>query len=99
MHCIIDLLEARGILDKPDALFVDLGSGDGRVVDAVVRTFKCRCVGIELDDSAVEHSREKLGKLPPELTERAKILHADMREVDMSEIDVLFIYLPQSVQR
>lgn len=80
-------------------LFVDLGSGDGRVVDAVVRRFGCRAVGVEVMEESVAASAALAAKLPAELAGRSRFLCADMGEVDLSQADVLFIYLPQTVAR
>lgn len=38
---------------RDDALFVDLGCGDGRVVIEAARRLRCRCIGVELDAELV----------------------------------------------
>eukprot|EP00928_Gymnodinium_smaydae_P096786 TRINITY_DN8619_c0_g3_i1.p1 TRINITY_DN8619_c0_g3~~TRINITY_DN8619_c0_g3_i1.p1 ORF type:complete len:328 (-),score=45.21 TRINITY_DN8619_c0_g3_i1:43-1026(-) len=80
-------------------LFVDLGSGDGRVVLAVARRFpgRCRCVGVEVMADAVETSQKAADAV--ETLAPTRFVCADMGEVDLSDVDVLFLYLPQQVVR
>merc|ERR1712216_271603 len=86
-----------GDASNAGSLFVDLGSGDGRVVDAVVRRFRCRGVGVEVMEESVAQA-QKLATAP-ELEGRCRYLCADMGAMSLAETDVLFIYLPQPVLR
>lgn len=79
--------------------FVDLGSGDGRVVNAVVRHFGCHGVGVELMEDLVAQSRLAASSLPPGRAERSVFLKADISVVDLTGADVLYIYLPRNVLR
>lgn len=81
-----------------ELLFVDLGSGDGRVVQAVVGRFACRGVGIDLlEESVAESEVATAAALPRALASRAAFLCADMGNVDLAEADVLFMYLPDTM--
>ena len=38
---------------KPDELLVDLGSGDGRIVISAAERYRCRALGVEMDEKLV----------------------------------------------
>lgn len=83
-----------------ELLFVDLGSGDGRMVSAVVRRFGCRGVGVDvLPESVAAAEAAAAAELPRELARRAAFVCADMGSVDLAEADVLFMYLPDVMSR
>lgn len=66
--------------------FIDLGSGDGRVV--FVASLFTKAYGIEGDKDLYDHSikmKEKLGR-------DVEFLNKDYNEIDLSEYDVLFLY-------
>jgi SAM-dependent methyltransferase len=43
----------------PNDVVYDLGSGDGRIPIMAAQEFKCRAVGIDLDEKLCRHSQEK----------------------------------------
>jgi precorrin-6B methylase 2 len=87
---IVDkMLEAVEL--KPGETLYDLGSGDGRVLITAVQKFSAKAVGVELDEKLVKSTSEKIEKLG--LSNRAKVIHGNMLEVDISPADVVVIYL------
>lgn len=77
-------------LDVKDKVFLDMGSGDGRIVLLASLFFK-KAIGIEFDAQLVQESlvaREKLG-----FDESVVFEQADYLDVDFSKIDVLFTYM------
>jgi len=46
---------------KKDVVF-DLGCGDGRIVVAAAKTYRCRAVGFEIDPQRVKDTRENIKK-------------------------------------
>lgn len=104
MGAILDLLQEATPLgsrgdDAPKLLFVDLGSGDGRVVTAVVQRFAC-CLGVGVDvlpESVAEARALAAAKLPPQGSKRASFLAADMGNLDLSEADIVFMFLPDTM--
>ena len=83
---------------KPGEKMYDLGSGDGRIVIMAARKYKANAEGVELDDSLVKQSAERIKKLGLEAT--AKIIAGDLLEQDYSSADVVTIYLlPVAVER
>jgi hypothetical protein len=72
--------------------FVDLGSGDGKVV-LIASLFGLKATGIEHDkwlhDSAVQF-KQKLSHIPD--TQNAEFIQQDFLEHDLSKYDVVFIH-------
>lgn len=70
----------------------DLGSGDGRIVISAVQDFHAkRAVGIEQRENLVKTTRFKIRSL--KLESRVEILHDDVLNVDISEANVVTLYL------
>lgn len=87
---IVDkMLEAVEL--KANETLYDLGSGDGRVIITAVQKFNAKAVGVELDEKLARSTEEKIQKLG--LSNRAKVIHGNMLEVDISPADVVVIYL------
>jgi precorrin-6B methylase 2 len=87
---IVDrMLEVARI--KPGEKLYDLGSGDGRVVIAAAQKYEAKAVGIELSQRLVRSSQEEIKRLG--LTEKASIVHGDVFDTDLSDADVVILYL------
>lgn len=70
--------------------FYELGSGDGRlVITAAMRG--ANAVGVEIDSIRVWYSRLWIKLL--RLSSHAKILHQNIFDVDLSDADVVCLYL------
>lgn len=76
---------------KPGQKLVDLGSGDGRIVIEAAKSFGARAMGYEIDQELVASSRAAIVK--EQLTATASIEAVDMYKADLSNVDVLTIYL------
>jgi SAM-dependent methyltransferase len=83
---------------KPGQTVVDLGAGDGRVVIHAARRFGARAYGVEIDPvrctiaNAIIWSRG--------LRDRARVVWGDMFAFDVSQADVVTLYLlPGTNQR
>jgi len=74
-------------------LLYDLGAGDGRILIEGARDFGARCVGVEIDPERVARLQERLASTKVE----AMIIQGDLMQVDLSEADVVAIYLSDSV--
>ncbi len=70
---------------------VDLGSGDGRIVVTAAKQFGARSVGYEIDKELVAISRAKIADA--KIAELATIEASDMFKADLTDVDVLAIYL------
>ena len=90
---IPDLLQFSGLQDGQ--YIVDIGCGDGRILLRATASFNCYAVGYETDPALVATAREAISKTAqPVLAERVAIHLMDARDADVSQADVVFIFLP-----
>ena len=80
---------------KPGELLYDLGAGDGRILSSAVKDFNAKAIGIELHESRCEViakriERERLGN-------SAGVIRADFFNINLSQADVVTLYLLTSV--
>ena len=73
----------------------DLGSGDGRLVIAAARDFGARGVGVEIDASLVQDSRERACAAGG--GDRVRFVWQDLFETDISAASVVTLYLRDDV--
>ncbi|HEX6319220.1 MAG TPA: methyltransferase domain-containing protein [Burkholderiales bacterium] len=83
------MLELAGT--RPADVVVDLGSGDGRIVIAAAQKFGARGLGIELDGTLVEKSRDNARRAG--VAERVSFLQGDVLAADLSPATVVTVYL------
>ena len=76
---------------KPGEKFYDLGSGDGRVLIAASRENCVRGIGVEIDPIKVWLSR--CFTTTAKLTDKIQIYRGNMYDFDVSEADVIYLYL------
>ncbi len=76
---------------KPGETVVDLGCGDGRIVIAAAREFGARALGVELDPFRALWGKTWI-KLAG-LTNTARIVWGDMYKFDISQADVVVLFL------
>ncbi len=69
----------------------DLGSGDGRIVIMAAQQFGAEAVGVELNDKLYKQSSARIADLG--LEKKAKILHANLFEVNVRPATVVTLYL------
>lgn len=93
MKVVEEMLKLAGV-NKNDRVY-DLGSGDGRIVIMAAEKFGAQAVGIELDETLVAQSRARIQEL--KLENRARILHGNIYEADLSKATVVTLYLLTSV--
>ncbi len=74
-----------------DDVVIDIGSGDGRIVIAAAELYGAFGVGIEIDSDLVARSRRAIEERG--LAERVRIIQANALDVDLSEADVVTLYL------
>jgi len=80
---------------KKGEVLYDLGSGDGRVLIAAVQQFRVsKAVGVEMRHDLVKRARDAVAESG--LTDKIKIFHKDIFEVDVSEADIITLYLTTS---
>ncbi|MCK5584669.1 class I SAM-dependent methyltransferase [Candidatus Bipolaricaulota bacterium] len=83
------LLYLSGI--RPGEALIDLGCGDGRFVVAAAKEFGARATGFEIDPFRVLYAKAWIWLA--RLSDRAKVIRANMYEVDVSGADVVILFL------
>jgi ribosomal protein L11 methylase PrmA len=68
---------------------------DGRVVITAGKKYGCKAIGYEIDPTLVKLSREAVQK--EQLQERVRIEHEDIFTLDLSQTDVVAVYLPANL--
>jgi len=86
---VMAMLQLAGL--QPDETLYDLGCGDGRIVLTAAQAFGAKAVGVELDDGRYNACLSKIAEL--HLEQQVKILHTDLLKVDLSDADVVTLYL------
>jgi len=76
---------------KPGERFYDLGSGDGRVLIAASRENCVQGIGVEIDPIKVWLSKSLTRAA--KLTNKIRICRGNMYDFDVSEADVIYLYL------
>jgi len=79
---------------KPGQTLFDLGAGDGRLVIMAAQETGASAVGVEMRDDLVERARSEIKRLS--LEDRVRMIHGDLFGVDLSEADVVTLYLTTS---
>ena len=79
---------------KAGEVMFDLGSGDGRTVIMAAKTFGARGVGIELREDLAKKALATIHETG--LEGRVTIVNSDMFNVNLTEADVVYLYLTTS---
>ena len=80
---------------KPGELLYDLGSGDGRILIMAAREFGAKCVGIELNVFRYALSNWRIKRMG--LDDQIKVIRNSFFEADLTQVDVVFMYLLPSI--
>jgi protein-L-isoaspartate O-methyltransferase len=88
-HAIDRMLQLAALKDG-DTLY-DLGCGDGRILIAAASRYKIKGVGIEISEHLAKTAAEKVKKAG--LQNQVKIIHADFMKTDLSDANVVTLYL------
>ena len=78
---------------KPGDIVYDLGSGDGRVIIEAARSFGAKAVGIEIDPLRFIWTKARIFLLG--LSNNVNVLLGNFFNIDISDADVVTIYLLQ----
>lgn len=88
-HVVDEMLEMADL--KPGEMLYDLGSGDGRVLITAAQHYRAKAVGIEIEERIARNSEERIASMG--LQNMIRVIHADLRTVDLSPADVVTMYL------
>jgi cyclopropane fatty-acyl-phospholipid synthase-like methyltransferase len=79
---------------RPGETVYDLGCGDGRIAITAALEFGARGVGVDINQNLVREARKRVEEL--HLGDRVKIIHGNLLEIDLSQADVVTMYLTTS---
>ncbi|MEM1837368.1 MAG: class I SAM-dependent methyltransferase, partial [Pyrobaculum sp.] len=80
---------------QPGEVLYDLGSGDGRIVIIAAKEFGARSIGVEIRKDLYEQSLARIRDMG--LSNKASIINASFYDVDLSNADVVTMYLLTSI--
>lgn len=72
----------------------DLGCGDGRLIILAAKDIGAKATGIELREDLVERARTEIKRL--NLEERVKIIQGNFFDINLSDANVITLYLTSS---
>ncbi|MCP8309874.1 MAG: class I SAM-dependent methyltransferase, partial [archaeon] len=76
---------------KPDEILYDLGSGNGRILITAAKEFHLHCVGIEIRQDLFKKAIDEIKWL--NLESRIKMINEDFFNVNISNADIVTLYL------
>jgi hypothetical protein len=76
---------------QPHEVFLDVGSGDGRVVIAAARDYGCKAIGIEVDPERIALAQENARLAGVE--DKVSFIQGDYTQVEWPAADVGYAYL------
>jgi tRNA A58 N-methylase Trm61 len=79
---------------KPGEVLYDLGCGDGRLIILAAKDIGANATGIELREDLVERARTEIKRL--NLEERVKVIQGNFFDVNISDANVITLYLTSS---
>jgi SAM-dependent methyltransferase len=82
---------------SPDEFVLDLGAGDGRIVLMAAWIFGAKAQGVEIDPIRCFVANGLIALAGRR--KRARVLHGDLFEADISDADVIIIYLLQATNQ
>ncbi len=81
------------VLNRPDAVFVDVGTGTGWLAIAVARTFPAlRVVGLDVLPAALDLARRNVREV--DLAERIELRQLDAAELEPESADAIWLPMP-----
>lgn len=72
----------------------DLGCGDGRFLITAVQKYGVKAVGVEINENLAKETTQKIHEL--NLENMVRIIQGDAMNVDVSDADVIVLYLTTS---
>ncbi len=91
---VVDAMLKLADVKASDVVY-DLGCGDGIIVTTAAQKYGARSVGIDIDPVRVKEATERALKMG--VSDKVKILQADLFEADIKEASVVTLYLLTSL--
>jgi precorrin-6B methylase 2 len=76
---------------RPGEMVYDLGCGDGRIVITAATKFSARAVGVEIRRDIYDSTLARVASLG--LSDQVRIVHGDALKTDLTQADVVTLYL------
>jgi len=80
---------------RPGEKLYDLGCGDGRILITAAGKYKAKAVGVEISPKLVAEAQKNIDSAG--LSDQATVIKGDLLETDLSDADVVTIYLATSL--
>jgi cyclopropane fatty-acyl-phospholipid synthase-like methyltransferase len=91
---VVDAMLKLADVKASDVVY-DLGCGDGIIVTTAAQKYGARAVGIDIDPVRVKEATERAQKMG--VSDKVKILQADLFEADIKDASVVTLYLLTSL--
>lgn len=78
---------------KKNGLFVELGSGDARIVRAAVKNYGVRGLAVDVNWLLILWSKILYYIAPPKAGDRLSFLRANILNVDLAQADYIYLFL------
>ena len=79
---------------RPGEMLYDLGCGDGRLIILAAKDIGAKATGIELREDLVERAKTEIKRL--NLEDKVRIVQGNFFDVNISDADVVTLYLTSS---
>ena len=79
----------------PEDVVYDLGCGDGRIVVTAAKKYGARGIGIDIDPQRIKEANENVASAG--VGDKVEIRQADLFQTDLSEANVVTLYLLSSL--
>ena len=89
-HDIVASMLELAAVQQADVVY-DLGCGDGRIVVAAAKRYRCRAAGFDIDPRRVEEAREAVTRNG--VASLVRIEHQDIFTLDLQPASVITLYL------
>jgi len=103
---IFNILELKfGLKKNSSQKFIDLGSGDGRIVIHVARNYCIRSIGIEINSNLINEAIEQVNSLKKKkmlkrrVFNNIKFIEFDFFKINLKKYDFIFTYSLPSMQK
>lgn len=96
---LFETLELKfGLKKQSKQLFIDLGSGDGRVMIYAALIYGIKSIGVEINDNLVQEARENVRNVKKGLRgakknlRKVKIIQGDLFQQNLESFDYVYIF-------
>jgi precorrin-6B methylase 2 len=90
---VVERMLALANVKATDVVY-DLGCGDGRILITAVRIYHCKAVGVEMSRDIFDRTSQRIKALG--LTDQISVVHENALHTDLSNADVVTLYLMTS---